>query len=59
MATQSYSIPVYTFDVNQTNLYSILRIDTLPTLEFYSYSQVRDTIEGFLPERIQQWIKNF
>jgi len=58
LATQTYDVPVFIFQVNQENLYSILDVSALPTLELYSYSQVKDTIEGFHLERIQRWIKN-
>lgn len=55
---QPASTPVFVVDVKQENLYSIVNVSTLPTLELYEYTRVKDTVEGFQPERIQRWIKN-
>ena len=58
LLTQSYSIPIFTIDVKQDNLYSLVQVYNLPTMDLYEYSQVKDTIEGFQQERILRWIKN-
>ena len=50
------SIPVLLIDVENTYLNSLIDITFLPTIELYHFAQVqvKDTIEGFVPDKIKK-----
>jgi thiol-disulfide isomerase/thioredoxin len=50
------SIPVLLIDVENPYLNSLVDITLLPTIESYNFSQVqvKDTIEGFVPDKIKK-----